>query len=123
MKNRRLWKALCAALLCVALLCGAFAVSAEELTDIELDLGSDAIGTGANEFVLDLVSGSAHTGTGGVPSLDHEFLDDPVEDDAVIETFLGQFDEVARGYGHVIVHLEFDIAYVRVKNYESHDGR
>lgn len=57
MKTRKLWLALCAALLCVALLCGTFAVSAEELINVELDIGTDAIGTGANDIILDLDPG------------------------------------------------------------------
>ena len=73
MKTRKLWLSLCAALLCAALLCGAFAVSAEELTDVELDIGADVTESGANDIVLDLdpdISASLDA----IPGLD---LDDP----------------------------------------------
>ena len=82
--------------------------------------GAPDVGVALPELVLDGVSGSAHAGSGGVPALDHESVDDPVEDDAVVEALLRQFHEVAGGDGHVIVHLDLDVAHGGVHDYLSH---
>ena len=84
--------------------------------------GTSHIGVSLDELVLDLVPGSSHTCTGGVPSLDHESLYDPVEDNIVIESLLRQLDEVAGGDGHVVVHVQGDVAHVGVQDYLSHRG-
>ena len=84
--------------------------------------GPSHIGVSLYEFILNFVSRTAHSCSGGVSSLDHESFDDPVEDNAIIESLLGKFDEVTGGDGHVIVHLELDIAYIGMQNNESHDS-
>lgn len=119
MKNRRLWKALCAAVLCVALLCGAFAVSAEELTDIELDLGSDAIGTGANEFVLDLDPeiGASLEEIPGIdldgPSfgLDGTLIPEELDDSAVSAVTLANDESTDTGTASEAEKVQLKVAY------------
>ena len=44
--------------------------------------------------------------------LDHEFVDDPVEVQAIVETALGELDEVAGGDGHLVGQkLDLDVAH------------
>ena len=49
---------------------------------------SPDVGVSLAELVLDGVPGSAHSGSGGVSALDHESVDDPVEDGPVVELSL-----------------------------------
>lgn len=77
--------------------------------------GSAYVRVTLSELVLDGVSGTAHTGAVRIPSLDHEVLDHPVEDDAVVESLFGEFDEVAGGDGHVVMHLQGDVPHVGVE--------
>ncbi|KAI3475421.1 hypothetical protein L1887_63189 [Cichorium endivia] len=52
--------------------------------------------------------------TGGIARLDHKVADDTVEDDAVVETLLGQLAEVCARLGRVLpVELEDDPAHGR----------
>ena len=52
---------------------------------------TDAVGL---ELALDAVAGAAHAGAVGAAALDHEAGDDPVEDQAVIKTGVGEGDEI-----------------------------
>ena len=83
------------------------------------------------ELVLELVARSTGTGAGGVAALDHEAVDDAVEDCAVVErsglgtrrvlrrVLLGsvrEADEVRDGLGGVIAEqFDDDIAAVGVQ--------
>ena len=61
---------------------------------------------------------TARTGAGGVTALNHEILDDAVEDEAIIIALFGQGYEVLDGFGgNLRVKLDGDIAHVGV-----HDG-
>ena len=61
---------------------------------------------------------TARTGAGGVTALDHEILDDAVEDEAIIIALFGQGYEVLDGFGgNLRVKLDGNIAHVGV-----HDG-
>ena len=67
------------------------------------DVGQIVVHVVVGKFALDAIVGAAHAGTGGVAALDHEALDDPVEDHAVIKAFVGQGDEVLHGVGGLVV--------------------
>ena len=61
------------------------------------------------KFAADAVAGAARAGTGGVAALNHEAADDAVEDQAVIEAFIDQADEVVDGLrGEVGIELRRD---------------
>ena len=65
------------------------------------------------EFVGNLVAGAATTGAGRVAALDHEPVDDPVKNNAVIEAFAGQVDEIFRGDRRfVFKHFDSNDAFV-----------
>jgi len=83
------------------------------------------------ELVAELVAGAAAAGAGGVAALDHEAVDDAVENDAVIEVagdhvagvvavFLracGQPGEVGDGLGGLgVEQVQRDVAVVGVQN-------
>src|SRR5213594_485255 len=53
------------------------------------------------ELVLDGVAGPAVSGAFGVPALDHEPADDPVEDRPVVELLVDELPEVLRGDRHL----------------------
>ena len=66
------------------------------------------------ELVLELVARAAGAGAGRVAALDHEVLDDPVEDHAVVEALAGELLEVRDGLRRVLVEeLERDGAFAR----------
>ena len=52
---------------------------------------ADAVGL---ELALDAVAGAAHTGAVGAAALNHEAVDAAVEDQAVIETGVGERDKI-----------------------------
>ena len=78
------------------------------------------VGVALAELIVDGVSGSAHTGTGGVSSLDHEVADDPVEDGVVIISGFCEFYKVSGGDGHILMHFDGDVSHVRVENDIGH---
>ena len=49
------------------------------------------------EFTLDAVARTAHTGAVGATALDHEAGNDPVENQTVVEALLNQGDEIGDG--------------------------
>ncbi len=59
----------------------------------------------AGELVLDGVARSPAARSRRVPALNHEAVDDPMEDGAIVESLLHQLLEVAGGDGHIIVEL------------------
>ncbi|SHS95893.1 Uncharacterised protein [Mycobacteroides abscessus subsp. abscessus] len=83
------------------------------------------------ELVGELISRAAASGAGGVTALDHESVDDPVEDGAVVErasglalgvlggvllAAVGQADEVGDGLrGVVTEERDDDVAAVGVQ--------
>lgn len=83
------------------------------------------------DFVVELVAGSAHAAAEGIAALDHEVLDDPVEDGAVVKRCAGlvlaglrvgpglfasgQANEVGNGLGGVVAEkVNLDVAQARV---------
>ena len=83
--------------------------------------GAPDVGVPLAELILDRVPGTAHSGSGGVSALDHESVDDPVEDGPVVEALFGEFDEVAGGDGHVLVHLHLDVTFRCVQYDDGHE--
>lgn len=112
MKNRKLWKALCAAALCIALLCGAFAVSEEELTGIELDLGSDAVGNDVNELVLDL-DPDIDAVLDEIPGIDLDggLIPDEIDDSAVSAVTLANDESTDTGTASETEPVQLQVAY------------
>ena len=55
-----------------------------------------------SEFVGDRVAGAARPRTLRVPTLDHEAVNHPVEDHAVVESLFCQIDEVLRRLGREV---------------------
>src|SRR3954470_9284373 len=55
------------------------------------------------ELVLELIPRAAGPRAGRVAALDHEVLDDAMEDDAVVEAVAGELAEVLDGLGRVLV--------------------
>ena len=51
------------------------------------------------ELAFDAVAGAAAAGSFRITALNHEVLDNAVENNAVIEMFLDQADEVVDGFG------------------------
>ena len=70
------------------------------------------------ELIFYYVTRPAPPGAGGVASLDHKSIDDPVEDHAIIIPFLNKRFKVARGDGHISSEGNGDIAHVRFKLYQ-----
>ncbi len=53
-------------------------------------------------LVLELVAGTAAAAGGGIAALNHEVVDDPMKDGAVIEAFTRQEYEIVDGLGGVL---------------------
>lgn len=53
----------------------------------------------SGKFALDVITGAAHAASFGTAALDHESIDDPVEDKAVVEFLVYQADEIVHGNG------------------------
>jgi hypothetical protein len=65
------------------------------------------------ELAFDAVAGTAAAGSFRIPALNHEVLDNAVENNAVIEMFLDQADEVVDGFGsNIRIKLRFHDAAV-----------
>jgi len=79
--------------------------------------GSPIVAVVISELILDSVTRSTPASARGVPALDHEAIDDPVEDGAVVESLFHQLSEVARGNGHIIKKLQGDVTHTRVQQY------
>ena len=76
------------------------------VTDVVLDAVEE-------ELALDAVAGAAHAGALGAAALDHEAGNDPVEDQAVVETLIAQGDEVIDALGGLLgVQLALDDAAI-----------
>lgn len=58
------------------------------------------------KLVLELVAWSAPAGSCGAPALDHEFVNHPVEGEAVVVSPVGKVDEICNGIGCLLV-VEF----------------
>ena len=50
--------------------------------------------TVGRKLTLDLITGAAHTRTGGIAALDHKARDDSVKDESVIEALVCKLDEI-----------------------------
>jgi hypothetical protein len=75
-----------------------------------------AVSQAGTEFVVDGVARAAHAGAGGIPALDHEAVDDPVENDPVIESLLHQLPEVPGGFGSLVLkQLRSKISQIRME--------
>ena len=107
-------------------------LSIEEIVVDEVDeeLGPPGVGAGVchrdgpaivpvagGKFVLYRVARSAASGTGRVAALDHETIDDAVEDHAIVVAFLYKRLKIARGDGHVGSKGNPDRAHVRLERY------
>jgi len=68
-----------------------------------------------SELILDSVTRSTPASARGVSALDHEAVDDPVKDGAIVESLLYQLSEVACGNGHIIKKLEGDVPHAGVQ--------
>lgn len=69
----------------------------------------------AGELTINLISGSAITTSVGTATLDHEIGDDTVKNQPVVESFIGQVDEVLDGIGRILLkELYFHHAFLGV---------
>ena len=62
------------------------------------------------KFIREIVTGAATAGSGGVAALNHEAVDYPVENDAIIESLGCKVDEVFSGNGSFAFE-QFDFEY------------
>ena len=82
--------------------------------------GQDALAVMAQirpELIFDGVARAAHAGAGRVATLNHEPIDNAVENHLVIEAFFCQLDEVAGSNRRLILkQLNLKLAHIGVKN-------
>ena len=70
----------------------------------------------AGDFILESVARAASAGASWIAALDHEILNDPVENEPVIETLPCQEHEVINRYGRMVCQqLNSEVAVVGVK--------
>jgi len=67
---------------------------------------------GVRELVLDRVAGSTHAGARRIAALQHETIDDTVEDHAVIESFFHERFEITCSYRHGGIESNGNITHV-----------
>ena len=81
--------------------------------------GQDALAREAqavDELILNRIARAARARARRITALNHEAIDDAVEDNAVIESLLCQVDEVLRRDWRLILKkLDFKISLVRLK--------
>jgi hypothetical protein len=100
------------------------------IDEVDKELGTPGIGTGVChgdgpaivpvtgwEFIRYRVTRAAATGPGRVASLNHETVDNTVEDYTVIVAFLYKSLKIARGDGHIVSKGNPDRAHVRFERY------
>src|SRR5712675_1787351 len=81
--------------------------------DLSHGNGAPTIG-GGHGLILDRVTGTACACSCRIATLDDEIRDDPMEDDAIVETATGEGHEVAGGDGgEVGVDRDLDLALCR----------
>src|SRR5690606_31912361 len=57
-------------------------------------------------------------------ALDHEVVDDAVEDGVVVESAFGVFEEIPRGFRSLVkLQLDLDITVIRLENYHHIPAR
>ena len=82
--------------------------------------GQDALAVMAQirpELILDGIARAAHAGAGRITALNHEAINNAVENHLVIEAFLCQLDEVAGSNRRLVLkQLNLKLAHVGVKN-------
>ena len=82
-----------------------------------------------DDFGVDVIAGAAGSavlaGPGvaavGVAGLEHELVDDAVEEHVVVETFLDEFEEVGLVAGRVAVEAYNDVAFGGTDNLSGFD--
>ena len=70
------------------------------------------------ELIIYLVARPTHAGAGRITSLDHESINDPVEDHTVVIAFLHERFKVPCGDRHSRVERNSDITHIRFELYQ-----
>ena len=69
-----------------------------------------------NEFILELISRTAHTGTGRITALGHEIFDNTMKDRIIIKTVLGKKNKIVNGNRCFIgKESALNVPFVRMK--------
>ncbi len=72
------------------------------------------------KLIVEFVTGTAHTGAGGVAALGHEICDDAVEDSVVVEAFARKEHEIVHGAGSFgCIKLTDEVAFVSFEDVEE----
>ena len=69
------------------------------------------------EFIRNSIARAASTIAGGIPALDHEAIDDTMENQAIIKTLLNQIDEILRcNRCFILEEFNLESSFICLKN-------